>query len=95
MPSLWDMAFDALSDKDKKELSFARGEAHPKASEMVQAVEDKKKECEKKQWTLYTNKAGEKVLVRDVLSKVCDWLERFKQVGDMAVQFDPAHAAIP
>ena len=62
---------------------------------VIDVVEKKKEECVKKQWVLYTNKSGEKILVRDVLSKMCDWLDRFKSAGDTIVDFDPAHAAIP
>lgn len=49
----------------------------------------------KKQFTLYINNKGEKVLVRDVMNKVCGWIEKFKEVGDIAFQFDPSHATIP
>jgi hypothetical protein len=58
-------------------------------------VTKKKDECVKKQWILYTNKAGEKVPVRDALSKVVDWIDRFKQCVDVAVQYDPGQAALP
>ncbi|RYP15969.1 hypothetical protein DL765_005409 [Monosporascus sp. GIB2] len=94
-PNLWGKAFDTLSDEDKKALKSGHGKANPQPSEIIQVVEEKKKDCEKKQWVLYTNEAGEKVLVRDTLSKVCFWLDKFKQVGDVAVQLDPGHAAIP
>lgn len=33
--------------------------------------------------------------MRDVFEKVIRWLDTFKQVGDVAVQYDPAHAALP
>jgi len=93
--SLWSVAFDGLSDDYKKELDFTHSDKPLQPSDLIQVVVNKKEECVKKQWTLYTNKAGEKVPLRDVLGKVVDWLDRFKHVGDLAVQFDPAHAAIP
>jgi hypothetical protein len=93
-PSLWDEAFDALSEEDQKDLRYTRAETRFQPSQVVEVVEIKKEECVKKQWA-YTNRMGQKVLVRDVLNKVVDWLEKFKQVGDAAVQFDPGHAAIP
>lgn len=61
---------------------------------MLQAVEVKKEECERKQWN-YTNSSGENILVRDILNKVCGWLDKFQQVGDAAAQLAPGHAAIP
>ncbi|KAK3291787.1 ankyrin repeat and SOCS box protein 7 [Chaetomium fimeti] len=94
-PSLWEAAFDALSAEDQKVLQFARTDVPLQPSEIVQVVEQKKLECVKKQWVLYTNKKGEEVLVRDVLGKVVDYIDRFKEVADTAVHFDPGHAAIP
>jgi len=35
------------------------------------------------------------VLVRDLFNKVCEWIEKFKQVGDIVAQYDPGHAALP
>jgi hypothetical protein len=93
--SLWSVAFDGLSNDYKKELDFAHSDKPLQPSDLIQVVVSKKEECVKKQWTLYTNKAGEKVPLRDVLGKVVDWLDRFKHVGDLAVQFDPGQAAIP
>jgi hypothetical protein len=94
-PRLWEVAFDALSAQDKKDLEFARADGQLQPSGIVQVVEQKKQDCVKKQWNLYTNKAGEKVPVRDVLGKMVEWIDKFKQVGDMAVQFDPGQATIP
>jgi hypothetical protein len=91
---LWEAAFNALSAEDREDLEFAR-DRKLQPSEIVRVVELKKQDCVEKQWVLYTNKAGDKVPVRDVLAKVVDWIEKFKQVADTAVQFDPGHAAIP
>lgn len=35
------------------------------------------------------------MILRDVLDKIVRWIDIFKQVGDVAVQYDPAHAALP
>ena len=43
----------------------------------------------------YTRKSGETVIIRDVFEKIIRWVEMFKQAGDVAVQYDPAHAALP
>ncbi|KAF3055258.1 Ankyrin repeat domain-containing protein 50 [Daldinia childiae] len=94
-PSLWDQAFNILSDKEKLLLKFDRFKTPHQPSDIIQVVEGKKKDCEKKQWVLYTNEAGQEVKVRDVLGKVCDWLVKFREIGDAAVQFDPGHAALP
>jgi hypothetical protein len=35
------------------------------------------------------------IIIRDQLEKVVVWLEKFKAIGDIAVNFDPIHAALP
>jgi hypothetical protein len=52
-------------------------------------------ECVKKQWVLYTNKNGEKIMVREIFNRMSGWINRFKEVGDVAIQYDPGHAALP
>ena len=36
-----------------------------------------------------------KVVLRDVFAKIAFWVEKFVEVGDVAVQYDPGHAALP
>jgi len=50
--------------------------------------------CIQKRWK-YTKRSGEVVILRDVFGKVMKWVTKFKEVGDMAVQYDTTHAALP
>lgn len=34
-------------------------------------------------------------MLSDVADRVCGWLDKFKQIGDIAVQVDPLHAGLP
>ena len=34
-------------------------------------------------------------MLRDVGMKILRWVDKFKQIGDTIVQYDPGHAAIP
>lgn len=43
----------------------------------------------------YTRKSGETVIIRDVLEKFLRWLDMFKGIGDVAIQYDPTHATLP
>jgi len=43
----------------------------------------------------YKNRNGENVVLRDLFEKMAKWVNKFKEVGDVAVQYDPAHAALP
>jgi hypothetical protein len=94
MSSLWDKALSELSASDKKDLDFVHEESDGSPAAILKIVEQKKEECVKKQWVLYTTKSGEKVRIRELLDKVCGWLDKIKEIGDFAVQFDPGHAAI-
>ena len=47
-----------------------------------------------KQWKV-KRKDGRDIVLRDVFNKITDSINKFKEVGDMLVQYDPAHAAIP
>lgn len=38
---------------------------------------------------------GETFLVRDVLENIARWVKKFVEVGDVAAQYDPGHAALP
>ncbi|KAI1739257.1 ankyrin repeat and SOCS box protein 7 [Xylaria scruposa] len=93
--SLWDIAFESLSETDQITLGFAEGAPTPMPSKLVQTVDEAKQECEQKQWVLFTNKLGETIKIQDLLEKIIGWMNKFKEVGDNAVQYDPIHAALP
>ncbi|KAF8247663.1 hypothetical protein K440DRAFT_289711, partial [Wilcoxina mikolae CBS 423.85] len=38
---------------------------------------------------------GETIVLRDVADKILAWVTKFQQIGDIAVQYDPTHAALP
>ena len=50
--------------------------------------------CLDKQWKI-ERKNGEIIYLRDILSRTVKWINKFKEVGDTLVQYDPGHAAIP
>src|SRR5690242_2381482 len=95
MVGLWDQAFDKLSEDDKKILGSKPDQLRPIDTDIIKTVEEKKSYCESKKWSFYTNDVGEKVYVRDTLSSVVTWVEKFMQVGDTVVSYDPGHAALP
>jgi seryl-tRNA synthetase len=84
-----------LSETDQNTLGFAEGAPTPTPSKLVQTVGEAKQECEQKQWVIFTNKLGETVKIQDLLGKIIGWVNKFKEVGDNAVQYDPVHAALP
>ena len=38
---------------------------------------------------------GEVVVLQDVGMKILRWVDKFKQIGDIIIQYDPGHAALP
>lgn len=92
--SVWAKALLGLSEEDRKALNF--GSLDDKLdiiNNVVEAVAIKRKLCIDKQWK-FTYK-GEKIILRDVADKLLAWVEKFKLFGDIIVQYDPVHAALP
>ncbi|KAL8720548.1 MAG: hypothetical protein Q9181_007895, partial [Wetmoreana brouardii] len=92
--NLWDKAVDSLSDDDKQAIDFSRNDKSAILSDVLQAAEQKKQICMQKRWK-YTKKNGDVVIVRDVCEKLIKWVNKFKETGDLAVQYDPGHASLP
>ena len=84
--NLWSLAAARLSNKDKASLD---SDLTVKLDDLLSAVESKRQECERRQWTV------KKVVLRDVFTKIVKWIEKFVEMGDVAVQYDPGHAALP
>jgi hypothetical protein len=83
-----------LTSGDKKHIDFACSDGLAILSDVLAATEEKKRECLEKRWQ-YVNKKGEKVVIRDLIDKIVVWVNRFKRIGDIAIQYDPVHAALP
>jgi hypothetical protein len=60
---------------------------------IVDMVNKKADECEKKQWKIKF--WGKEVGVRHVFEKILGWVQTFAAIGDTIVQYDPVHAALP
>jgi hypothetical protein len=60
---------------------------------LCEVAKRKQNEVDDKRWRFELH--GRKIIMRDVVHKVVKWLDLFKQVGDVAVQYDPGHAALP
>ena len=61
---------------------------------VLSLVEERKASCIEKRWKFKGSK-GQTIIVRDVLEKIATWIDKFKAVGDVAVSYDPTHAALP
>ena len=63
--------------------------------DILESVERRRQECIDKQWTVPRGRTRNAVVLRDVFTKIAVWINKFMVVGDIAVQYDPGHAALP
>jgi hypothetical protein len=84
---------EALDDEEKGDVNFEREDKLAILRDLLDAVDEKKKTCLEKRWKY--KKGNKEIIIRDKLEKVSEWVNKFKEVGDIAVQYDTAHAALP
>jgi len=92
--SLWDKAAEKLEDNGLQHIDLRRSDRRAVLRDLLNVVAEKKRICEEKQWK-YTKRNGDVVIIRDSLNKVVEWVNKFREVGDAAIQYDPTHAALP
>jgi hypothetical protein len=91
--SLWEEAAKDVAVKWQEQLR-ALTDLSCGPSALLDNVTKEQADCRAKQWKCHKPN-GQKVYVRDILEKVAFWLEKVKDVGDVLVQYDPAHASLP
>ena len=91
--NLWGQALGSLSEKDKNTLEASKTGSKLDIEELLVAAKAKRDICLKNQWEFEFR--GRAVNLRYQADKIISWLAKFKEVGDMAIQYDPSHAALP
>ncbi|KAF8853835.1 hypothetical protein BDZ45DRAFT_64299 [Acephala macrosclerotiorum] len=87
------LAVENLDEEDKASINFSYDKLTT-LSDLTQEVQQAQTSCFEKRWT-FKRKNGEKVILRDVFGKFVKWINLFKEAGDVAVSYDPGHAALP
>lgn len=96
---LWTTAYNELPVDNKQGLEHVNstdGDKLEKIEEVEQLLEramQAKRENIASQWKLQWG--GKEVNVREKAEKIVGWITRFKETVDIAVQYDPVHAALP
>jgi len=91
--TLWIDAYNKLSADDRTNLE----NLDPKLDQLqvlkgLLDIADKAKQ-KRTSWTIQW---GDKTInVREKAERLMCWITKFKDIGDIAVQYDPAHAALP
>lgn len=97
--SVWQMAWDSLPHSDRLLIETV---AHDSVggenifSDLEQIAHQRKQDLHDHKWKDNGRPAGkDAVRVQVAISRIIICLRRFKEVGDIAVSFDPTHAALP
>ena len=92
---LWNEALKSLSTERKAAIEYqiSQQPSSDTVDHLCTLIEQKRAECEKRGWKIEFN--GHRVILRDVAEKIFVWLHRFKEVGDVVVNYDPVHLALP
>ena len=89
----WRKAFDKLADNQQVVFEASQPRKLDVLTAVLRAAEDARQRCLHKQWKSNTA-TGKIIVVRDVLEKIAGWIDRFKAVGDAAVQAKPEIASL-
>jgi hypothetical protein len=92
--NLWNKAVEALSDEDRQHIDFHQLGKRATLEELIGGIEERRQICLQRRWK-FKKRNGEVVFVRDILEKMVKSVNKFKEIGDVAVQYDPSHAALP
>lgn len=91
--SLWEKAFASLNDEDKPLAGPHVLDKRTFLIDFTKVVEEKRLKFAEKGWKFSRN--GKMISTRDILGRMITWINKFKAVGDVAAQYDSAHAALP
>ncbi|KAF7533614.1 hypothetical protein G7054_g6916 [Neopestalotiopsis clavispora] len=91
---LWKSAYDSLDDGLRASIAGARTGRNDILAAVLKTAGEKREICIRKQWKVKLP-SGEVIVIRDVVEKIAKWVNAFIAVGDVAVQYDPATAALP
>ena len=96
---LWSDALQKLSDRDQHAIQLIQPTTatqlplSERMEGLIRLAKTKQYECEEKHYRFRWR--GKEVILRDVVEKIVIWLNKFKDIGDIVVNFDPAHASLP
>ena len=96
---LWTKAYDELPIKYQQDLGGVdktdsdKPEKLDALKKLLERAMEAKKENTESQWKV---KWGDREInVREKAEKLVGWITKFREIGDIVVQYDPVHAALP
>jgi hypothetical protein len=94
--SLWKRAADSLPPDAVAALridEFDQSDKFEILDRVLLSAEHVRNICLEKRWKFSWK--GEVIVLHDTAEKILAWLEKFRQIGDIIIQYDPVHAALP
>ncbi|KAF4637260.1 hypothetical protein G7Y89_g834 [Cudoniella acicularis] len=91
---LWGKALNHVNKDKKIALDGSLDGKREIVNDVLSLVRAAEQTCQQKRWK-WKNRRGGSVILRDVFAKMVTWVQKFKDMGDIIVQYDPAHASIP
>lgn len=91
--SLWQAALATLTVADRTAIDFDNLNRDQALRDLQQRAKDLQSKCEDKEWKL--NWGGHQIVISQVLGNILKHVNEFKEIGDIIVQYDPVHAALP
>lgn len=95
--SLWSLALSSLPEKGRQIFKVADSplpDATVILNDILLALEKQRDRCKRDRWTTISI-GGKELVIRDICAKIAAHVKKFLAVVDVAVQFDPVHAALP
>lgn len=93
--TIWDEALEKLTLKQQKSLHNCNSSKPTDSTELINAVRSKQYELQTLSWD-YSFKLGKRTYdVKKLMENVVTWVGRFISIGDIIVQYDPTHIALP
>ena len=86
--------FDTLDEDTKRYLDYQNAPKRDVVAALLRTAQEKKLLCLQKRWK-FKKSNGQEIILRDVMEKIITWLDKFKAIGDIAMQYDTAHASLP
>lgn len=86
-------AVDQISEEDRQQIDIYNSDRRGLIQDVIKIVEEKRDLCAEKQWKFHTGSVS--APLRDSFGRIAAWINKFRDVGTIMMQYDPTHAAIP
>ncbi|KAF5876990.1 putative ankyrin repeat protein [Botrytis fragariae] len=91
---LWNEALKKVQFTNTSALVAAGLDRRQILVEILELVQKQELKAQERKWK-WKKKNGQVIIIRDIFVKLAIWMEKFKSVGDILVQYDPIHASLP